>query len=115
MIVTLPWPNKLLWPNGSRGDPRAVAGQKKRHKAWAWAAAKEAGMPIVGNGKIPIRLIVHAKPKGPLPDGDNCVAALKAYQDGIAQAIGIDDKHFEVPTVEFALPRDGRFVVEIGL
>jgi hypothetical protein len=63
---------------------------------------------------VRVHIVVHAKPKGPLPDRDNCVAAAKAYLDGIAQRLGVNDRHFATPTVEFAAPRDGRFVIEIG-
>jgi crossover junction endodeoxyribonuclease RusA len=114
MRVDLPYPHKLLWPNGSRGNPRAVAGQNRTHKSWAYYAAKASPAPVVGDGSIPIKLIVHAKPRGPLPDRDNCVAALKTYQDGIAAALGINDKHFAAPTVEFSPDRSGRFVIEVG-
>lgn len=114
MRLDLPFPHKLLWPNGSRGSDRAVSGQKKKHKNWAFLAAKAQRLPIVQDGLIPVKLIVRAKRFGPLPDRDNCVSALKAYQDGISAAIGIDDKHFAEPVVEFSDIRDGRFIVEIG-
>lgn len=115
MRVDLPFPHKLLWPNGSRGHPQAVAREKRKHKEWALWAAREKPLPIVGDGLIPIRLIVHAKAKGPLPDRDNCIAALKAYQDGISAAIGVDDRHFAEPSVTFAESRTGRFVIEVGI
>ncbi|WP_230280248.1 hypothetical protein [Croceicoccus sp. Ery15] len=111
--VDLPYPHKTLWPNGPQRNYHAKARHKKSHRNWAWGAAKAEKGTVEGD-PVPVRLIVHAKPTGPLPDRDNCVAALKAYQDGIAAAIGIDDKHFAEPTVEFAMPRDGRFVIEVG-
>jgi len=115
MRVSLPYPDKALWPNGgARTHYGKIARLKKSHKSWAWGAAKTMPSPTVGNGSIRVHLTVHAKPKGPLPDRDNCVAAMKAYQDGIAAAIGIDDKHFQEPTVSFAEPRNGRFVIEVG-
>lgn len=113
MLVDLPWPNKLLWPNGSRGNHRAVAGQKKRHRQWAHLATLEAqgGQEAFAPRKIVLH--VHAKPRGPLPDKDNCIAAYKAFQDGIADALALDDATFPLPTVEFSADRDGRFVVEL--
>jgi hypothetical protein len=68
----------------------------------------------MGDGKVPLRLIVHARQYGPLPDADNCIAAMKAYQDGIADALGINDRHFSAPTVSFSDRRTGRFVIEVG-
>lgn len=116
MRINLPFPDKCLWPNGGdRTHPAKIARLKKSHKADAHWAAKAASPSVpVGGGLIPVRLIVHAKAKGPLPDRDNCIAAMKSYQDGIAAAIGIDDKHFSEPVVEFAQPRIGRFVIEVG-
>lgn len=114
MKLDLPFPHKLLWPNGSRGSDRAVAGQKRRHKDWAIWAAKAADRPVLAGGLVPIRLTVHAKAYGPLPDRDNCIAALKVYQDAIASVIGVNDKDFAVPSVEFSPFRTGRFVIEVG-
>lgn len=127
--VELPYPHKLLWPNGSRGHVQSVASEKRKHKLWADLAALEA-VQIAGiatryaeycGGSVaadtpPLRLnfVIHAKPKGPLPDRDNCVAAAKAYLDGIAQRLGVNDRMFAAPTVEFATPRNGRFVIEVG-
>ena len=115
MRIDLPFPDRCLWPNGgAKTHYRKLARLKKSHKEWAWKGAKAARPPTLGDGPIRVRLIVHAKPKGPLPDRDNCIAAMKAYQDGIAEAIGIDDKHFQEPSVSFAEPRNGRFVIVIG-
>jgi len=117
MIVDLPFPHKLLWPNGGHGKHYAVAGERKKHHAWAHGAALEAkqrqGWTDTGED-IPVRLIVHAKRKGPLPDMDNCVAASKGFLDGIAAALSVNDKRFLAPVVEYGLPRDGRFVFLIG-
>lgn len=115
MKVDLPIPHKLLWPNGSTGSRYAVSAQKRKHKKWAYWEAKKAGMPTVGDGPIPIRLTVHANRFGPLPDRDNCISASKAYIDGLALAIGVNDNHFAAPTVTFADARTARFVFDVGL
>lgn len=115
MRIELPFPHKVLWPNGRTRDHRFKAAEAKKHKRWAYLAALEAD-----NGSeefsfpVPITIHVHAKPKGPMPDKDNCVAAAKNFLDGIADAIGINDRDFDTPIVRFASPREGRFVVEVG-
>lgn len=114
MRVSLPYPHKALWPNG-RAHWATKHRETQKHKAWAWGEAMAAKSPTVGDGPIPVRLTVYPKKYGPLPDRDNCIAAMKAYQDGIAQALGIDDKHFAEPVLTFGTPRDGRFVIEVGL
>lgn len=113
LVLDLPYPHKLLWPNGSRGSYRAVAGQKRKHKDWATALIGRQ-RPALDTGLVAIRLTVRPMPRGPLPDRDNCVAALKVYIDAIAKAIGVNDKNFAAPTVEFAAERTGRFVIEVG-
>ena len=118
MIVEIPWPHKLLWPNGSAGNRYSVSGAKKKARddaSWATIKARRQCTKFVHDGaEIPIKLIVHAKPKGPLPDKDNCVAACKVQLDAIAAEIGVNDRNFAAPVVEFAMPRDGRFFVVVG-
>lgn len=117
MIVTLPFPDKRLWPNGSRSNRHAIGRLKKaaRHAA-GWAAIEyrsKHGLPDYGEGRLSIRLTVYAMPKGPLPDADNCVAAVKAYLDGIAEQIGVNDRRFAAPLVEFGEPRTGHISIEV--
>jgi crossover junction endodeoxyribonuclease RusA len=111
--LNLPYPAKALWPNG-RAHFMAKAREVKKHRAWAWAAAKASPLTSAGDGPLPIRLIVHGKPTGPLPDRDGAVGACKSYLDGISDALGINDRHFAAPTVEFAPERTSRFVIEVG-
>jgi hypothetical protein len=118
MIVTLSWPDKLLWPNGPDGNryTKSAAKKRARHDAsWAAIAARSRqGMPVIGEGPIPITLKVYAKSKGPLPDRDNVIAAVKVQLDAIAEQIGVNDRNFAAPVVEFALPRVGRIDVIVG-
>lgn len=114
--VDLPYPNKDLWPNG-RAHHQVKARAAKAHRAWADLATVEAlakGTVDVHQRPIPIKIIVHAKKSGSLPDRDNCIAAAKSLLDGIAQRLGVNDIAFAAPTVEFAYPRDSRFVIEVG-
>jgi hypothetical protein len=68
----------------------------------------------VGDGPIPIHITVKPKAKGPAPDADNCVSAAKAYLDGIASALGINDRHFAAPTVTISPERTGQFIITVG-
>ena len=111
--IVLPFPPKVLWPNGRTLNHKfkAAAFKKAREQA-AWAA--KAANVRVGDSPIPVHLIIKPKAKGPAPDADNCVSAAKAYFDGIASAIGINDRHFAAPTVEIDGERSGQFVICIG-
>lgn len=115
MRIDLPWPAKALWPNG-RPHHMEKAREVKRHRAWARIATLEVLPPDFAHdgGLIPVTLEIHAKPKGPLPDADNCIAAAKSLLDGIADALKVNDRCFAAPKVVFSTERDGRFVVEIG-
>lgn len=113
MIVDLPYPHKALWPNG-RPHRMAKAREVKKHRAWAWGAAM-ANMEVRWSpNPIPVRIVVHGKPRGPLPDKDGVVAAAKSYLDGIADAVDVNDRHFAAPYVDFADTRTSRFIITIG-
>jgi len=111
--IVLPFPPKVLWPNGRTLNHKfkAAAFRKAREQA-AWAA--KAANVRVGNSPIPVHITVCPKAKGPAPDADNIVAAFKAYGDGIASALGINDRHFAAPTVTISPNRTGQFIIHIG-
>ena len=115
MIIDLPFPHRILWPNGRTLNRGWMATETKKHREWAKLATLEV-MPkcFQHNGEpIPVTLHVYAKPRGPLPDRDNCIAAMKSSFDGIADALGVNDRLFLSPTVVFSEPREGRMVVEL--
>jgi hypothetical protein len=115
MMLQLPYPHKALWPNG-RAHWAAKAKQVKDHRTWAFMGTKAAlrGQTYVQTDeRIPVRLTVSAKPKGPLPDKDNALAACKAYLDGIAEALGINDSLFDPQPVHFS-GRRSSFIIEVG-
>lgn len=115
--VTLPYPHKALWPNG-RAHWRAKAAQVKEHRRWGFIGAAEATsakrLAFVGDEPIPVHIVVSRKRGGPFPDKDNVVASSKSYLDGIAERLGVNDRLFAAPTVEFVQPCTGQFVIVIG-
>lgn len=114
--VDLPYPNKLLWPNGRTRAPQAKARQVKLHRRWGneMTMASPGWHGFAPSDSVPVHIIVSRKAAGPYPDMDNTVAAAKAYLDGIADRLGINDRLFAAPTVEFIAPCTGRFIIEIG-
>lgn len=111
-VILLPYPHKALWPNG-RAHWAAKAREVKKHRQWAAFAAKAASLRL-GDSPIPVAITVCPKRHGVAPDADNCAAAAKAYLDGIADALGINDRHFAAPTVEVSPERTGQFIIKIG-
>jgi crossover junction endodeoxyribonuclease RusA len=111
-VIVLPFPHKALWPNGrSHWAVKAREAKKLRQEA-AWAT-KAASLRI-GDSPIPLHITVHPKRTGPAPDRDNIIAAAKHALDGIADALGINDRHFAAPTVTISNQRTGQFIIEVG-
>lgn len=112
--ITLPYPHKILWPNGARRNRYAIAREVKKHRHWA-ATATRAAKWIAPEGTPQVTITVHPKPTGPHPDKDNVSSSAKSYLDGIADALGVNDRTFETPRVVFGerCP-GGAFVLSIG-
>lgn len=88
-----------------------------KHKAWAHFAVQEQGInipPELATADT-IRLVATFHPKTANKiDKDNASASLKAYQDGIASALGCDDRIFAEPVILFAAPvKGGKVVIEV--
>ena len=113
MILDLPFPAKILWPNG-RGHHMRRHEAAKKHKGWARVAALSQRADAPAGGSLRLIATFHCKPAGPLPDKDNAGASLKAYQDGIAWALQVDDRHFAQPLVRFGdRCRFGKVIIEV--
>lgn len=112
--VTLPWPPRVLSPNG-RGHWRAKHQATKLAKEFAFYATKEARIGIcAGDVPVLVSLVFHPK-TATKPDADNCVASMKASLDGIALALGIDDRAFRLAAPVIAEPvKGGKVVVTIS-
>jgi crossover junction endodeoxyribonuclease RusA len=119
-MIELPFPAKILWPNG-RGHHMKKHREFQKHKSWAFLATKAfLSLPteasFEGFFARPIAWTATFYPKtANTIDDDNARSSLKAFQDGIAAALGIDDKHFAAPTVQFGEPvKGGKVVITIG-
>ena len=110
-MIVLPFPAKILWPNGRTRNVRWRAAEFKKHKDWAFAATREKLPTCFKHNGEPIALAytVHPKTRNAI-DRDNCVAAMKAYQDGIALALKVDDSAFLTPTIAFGEPIKGGLI-----
>lgn len=116
ITITLPWPNRRLSPNA-----RLFWATKARAVRDARETARLLTMQANGDGPVPVWL-------NPLPvrwqfypptkrryDRDNLIASCKAYQDGIADAVSLDDFRF-MSSYEFGeVTAGGKIVVEIGV
>jgi Holliday junction resolvase RusA-like endonuclease len=114
MELTLPWPSKDLSPNG-RVHWARKAKAAKAARADANLLTIAAGWPqcVLPSGRLHLWLDFYPPTKR-LPDDDNMLSRCKAYRDGIADALGIDDKRFvSHPWVKNEVRKGGQVVVRI--
>lgn len=113
-MIELPFPPKALWPNG-----RAHWAVKHRATTSAHLSAfmsMKGYLATMQAPAVPARLVftIRPKPFGPEPDRDNCVSAMKAYQDGIAAALGINDRTLAEPRIIMGKRvKGGAVIVEV--
>ena len=92
--LTLPWPPKELSPN-ARLHWRAVAKAKKAYRAACGWTAKEQGARRIEAGKLHLTL-TFVPPNRRAFDLDNALARMKSGLDGLADVLGVDDKHWSL-------------------
>lgn len=111
---TLPFPDKVLWPNGRTRQWGAKYRIGKAHREWARLATLAAKAPKADpEGRVSIAITVHPKTRNAV-DADNASASFKNYADGIADALGVDDRTFDTPSITFAEPvKGGLFAVSL--
>jgi crossover junction endodeoxyribonuclease RusA len=103
----LPFPAKVLWPNGRPAHWAEKARAVKSARKAAWAAALAAGVKsLPASGRYAIAVTVYPKTRNAI-DADNAVSSLKASLDGIADALGVDDRTFDTPSISFGEPVKG--------
>ncbi len=115
--LILPWPSKDLSPNGrvhwsakaraaanARSLTATMARYHRNHHQW---------LETIPEGRLHLWVTFHP-PTRRLPDDDNMLARFKPYRDGIADALGIDDKRFiSHPLVSTEVRKGGQVVVRI--
>lgn len=101
ITITIPGTLDLgLSPNRSRSHPGKRTRLKNELMDRAWLstlAALDGGDP--GPGPFTLHLTVGWEKGRKRWDDDNIIAAFKAGRDGIAAALGVDDRHITVGTV----------------
>lgn len=116
LLVELPWPSKNLHPN-ARCHWAVRARETKSHRRAAYflaTAASRARPTSSWPDRIPIRLLFYP-PVTRARDRDGLVSMCKAYLDGAADALGVNDNRFELPRIEIMeTVKRGKVSMEIG-
>ena len=95
ITLTLPLPSRHVSPNARRGQSRSAAIAKSRHVKLHRQRARIITRAALSTGPAPTvtgyTLAFHWPTKA-YRDDDNADASCKSYRDGIADALGIDDR-----------------------
>ena len=91
-MIELPWPPKELSPN-ARVHWTKKAKAAKAYRAECYMLAKAAGVKVPPGQRVAL-MIEFIPPDRRARDDDNCLASFKAGRDGIADALGVDDRRF---------------------
>lgn len=108
--LILPWPPKELSPN-ARMHWGALAKAKKAFRARCARAAREQGARSIKADKLHLSLTFYA-PTRRAYDLDNALARMKSGLDGLADVLGVDDKHWSL-SIERAEIVGGYVQVEV--
>ena len=94
MEITLPWMPKQLSPNARvHWSVKSKAAKAYRHACYM--LTKQAKVSIDWDGDVHCWIDFYP-PDRRSRDDDNMIAAFKSGRDGIAEALGIDDKRFRI-------------------
>ena len=100
MRIELDFPPAALFPNRSKGKHWGVMHKPKveyRETSY-WLTKKQAGSWKHAGGDLHLTLTFYMPDKRHR-DADNCLAAAKAGLDGMADALGMNDRHFQPITI----------------
>lgn len=109
--ITLPWPEKALHSNSrAHWAEKARAVKDARNAAWA-VSMQTPRVPCAPKARI----LIEYYPPTKRGDVHNVPYSLKAYIDGIAEAMGCDDRGFDVdyPRVWAGSGKPGKVVFRI--
>lgn len=110
MTITLPIPDAKLWPNSrSHWRVKARLTQSARHSAWVRTrgAFAESNTTAIGLSKFTGYTLAFFYKDARRRDDDNAQASCKAYRDGIADALGVDDNTLRLAALPiFSIDRE---------
>lgn len=110
-MIELPWPPKILNPNHkTHWGNKSKAAKKYRHDCAILTLM--ARIPVILDGDFKLSITFYPPDKRHRDD-DNIIAAFKSGRDGVADALGVNDKRFK-PDYLFGLPvKHGKVVIEL--
>lgn len=116
ITVKLPFPDARLNPNSSKGRHWAATSdlRKKARTMARLLTMVEMDPAVVFIGNIPLT-VTFVSPDRRHRDRDNLLAASKPMLDGVADALGVDDRRFEPITISRVFgEKPGAVLITIG-
>lgn len=95
MALTLPWPPRELSPNARHAHWASLARAKRRYRTACALTARSQGAARIDAPELAVSL-TFVPPDRRARDLDNCIAAMKAGLDGLADVLGVDDRHWSI-------------------
>ena len=115
LTIYLPWPPKELSPN-TRLHWSKLARAKRVYRAVC--ASESASQGVCSTTALKARIsLVFTQPTKRGYDLDNLVARMKSGLDGLADTLGLDDRHWALSIERADAPKPGGFVevtIELG-
>lgn len=115
LTVTMLLPDPLLTPN-----LRLHWGARARHtsaqRSYArWAVPWDLAIEAMFEGVERVRIDVEVRPRPRMKrlDDDNFWSAMKATRDGLADALGFDDKQFVIGTLVWSNLRTSELILTL--
>ncbi|QFY77361.1 endonuclease [Alcaligenes faecalis] len=118
LTLVLPWPDMRLMPNRKNGRHwgGVQSAKEQARRDGRVAATVELGRRrFIGGERIPVK-VTFMSPDRRGRDLDNLLACIKPQIDGIAKALGVDDKRFRPLIVDDGLDpaKRGYLKIEVG-
>lgn len=112
-VLILTWPSPGLFPN-KKGHWTDKAEEKRKHKSDCYYLTKnQIKLFKWQGGRIPLKIIFY--PPHCKYDLDNCLAAMKAGLDGVADALKMNDRMFRPITIDFGdVKEHGEVMIEFS-
>lgn len=115
LVVRLPLPDKRLSPNArAHWAVKSIAARAARHDGWlATMMVRNGYESFPEPSRIPVALH-FIMPTARRRDTDNLFAGCKAYLDGVADALGVDDSRFDFTITREVRKGEAAVVLTIG-
>ena len=108
LTIEIPWPDKCLSPNGGKRTHHMKLhrlGNRAAETAWALTLKALAGRSWSGPALLHIHGFYSNEGGAASADDDNLVAWMKRPRDGVAKALGINDRDIRTGQVTFGVNR----------